>query len=325
MKSRRDGCFETHGTENVRTMPTLENLQRRIETAADLRSVVTTMKTLAAVSIRQYELAAESLTEFNRTMELGFQIVLQDGPMWEQRQKDQGPTGAVVFGSDQGMCGQFNEEIVSFVESHRQQDPAGTSWRRLVAGARAENLLQETGWVSGPAYRVPTSIWDIEALIQDLLPQIESWWSQASVTRVLVFHNERTSAASYQPRVLQLLPIDPQQFRDLSARPWPSRSLPSYRMERHVLLSRLIRQFLYVALFRACTESLASENASRIAAMQAAEKNIEERLEELRREFHQQRQTAITEELLEVVSGFEALEQATVAGRDAETARTRET
>jgi len=80
-------------------------------------------------------------------------------------------------------------------------------------------------------------------------------------------------------------------------------------MNRETLLSRLIQQYLFVSLFRACAESLAGENASRIASMQAAERNIKERLLNLQAEFNQRRQTAITEELLDVVSGFEALEE----------------
>ncbi|MCA9219105.1 MAG: F0F1 ATP synthase subunit gamma, partial [Planctomycetales bacterium] len=106
---------------------------------------------------------------------------------------------------------------------------------------------------------------------------------------------------------LQLLPIDPQRLERWHDEPWQSRSLPMFVTERRWLLSRLIQQYLFVSLFRACAESLASENASRIAAMQAAEKNIEERLDELRGSFNQLRQSAITEELLDVVTGFEAL------------------
>jgi vacuolar-type H+-ATPase subunit B/Vma2 len=68
-----------------------------------------------------------------------------------------------------------------------------------------------------------------------------------------------------------------------------------------------IREYLFISLFRACAESLASENASRLAAMQRAEKNIDELLEDLNRTFHRQRQSSIDEELFDVVSGFEAL------------------
>jgi F-type H+-transporting ATPase subunit gamma len=72
-------------------------------------------------------------------------------------------------------------------------------------------------------------------------------------------------------------------------------------------LGGLIREYLFISLFRACAESLASENASRLAAMQRADKNIDELLEDLNRAFHRMRQDGIDEELFDVVSGFEAL------------------
>lgn len=72
-------------------------------------------------------------------------------------------------------------------------------------------------------------------------------------------------------------------------------------------LLALVREYLFVSLFRACAVSLASENASRLAAMQRAEKNIDELLEDLNRTFHRLRQSGIDEELFDVVSGFDAL------------------
>ena len=74
-----------------------------------------------------------------------------------------------------------------------------------------------------------------------------------------------------------------------------------------VTLRALIREYLFISLFRACAESLASENASRLAAMQRADKNIDELLEDLNRNFHRLRQSGIDEELFDIISGFEAL------------------
>lgn len=73
------------------------------------------------------------------------------------------------------------------------------------------------------------------------------------------------------------------------------------------MVRALIREYLFISLFRACAESLASENASRLAAMQRADKNIDDLLERLRGTFHQLRQSGIDEELFDVISGFEAL------------------
>jgi F-type H+-transporting ATPase subunit gamma len=72
-------------------------------------------------------------------------------------------------------------------------------------------------------------------------------------------------------------------------------------------LRALVREYLFISLFRACAESLASENASRLAAMQRADKNINELLEQLHGDFHRLRQSSIDEELFDVTSGFEAL------------------
>ncbi|HLP59113.1 MAG TPA: F0F1 ATP synthase subunit gamma, partial [Candidatus Deferrimicrobium sp.] len=74
-------------------------------------------------------------------------------------------------------------------------------------------------------------------------------------------------------------------------------------------------EYLFVSLFRTCAESLASENASRLAAMQRADKNIDEMLEELNGTYHRLRQGAIDEELFDVVSGFEALVGQTGPGK----------
>lgn len=83
--------------------------------------------------------------------------------------------------------------------------------------------------------------------------------------------------------------------------------LPMFTMDRDQLFSVLIRQYLFVSLHRAFAESLASENASRLASMQNAQSNIAEQLEELTSTYHQRRQMSVTEELLDIVSGFEAL------------------
>jgi len=89
---------------------------------------------------------------------------------------------------------------------------------------------------------------------------------------------------------------------------WPSRSLPLWTMPRERLFAALLRQYLIVSIFRAGAEALASENASRLASMQGAERNIEDSLGDLRLQFHQHRQMAITGELLDIISGFEALQ-----------------
>ena len=88
---------------------------------------------------------------------------------------------------------------------------------------------------------------------------------------------------------------------------WPTRQVPQVIGGSASALRTLVREYLFISLFRACAESLASENASRLAAMQRADKNIDELLEDLNGTFHRLRQNGIDEELFDVISGFEAL------------------
>ena len=88
---------------------------------------------------------------------------------------------------------------------------------------------------------------------------------------------------------------------------WSTRQLPEVLNGGKRALLAFVREYLFVSLFKACAESLASDNASRLAAMQRAEENIDELLEDLNRSFHRLRQGGIDEELFDVGSGFEAL------------------
>jgi F-type H+-transporting ATPase subunit gamma len=131
-----------------------------------------------------------------------------------------------------------------------------------------------------------------------------------NVTQVYLFHNRPMSGAIYIPVSERLLPLDNAWRHDLASMKWPDKNLPEVMNDSAHTLLALVREYLFLSLFRACAESLASENASRLAAMQRAEKNIDEILEDLNRNFHRLRQSGIAEELFDFVSGFEALNKA---------------
>lgn len=291
-------------------METIEFLRRRIESAKDLHSVVKTMKALAAVSIRQYERAVESLTEYKRAIEMGFQVILKQKP------EGVGMTmpvlnerlGAVVFGSDQGMVGQFNEVIVRHAAAElAKRQVKKRDLTLLAAGGRASARLAEVDLPVEDYISLPGSVLAITAVVQEVVLKMESWRSEHGIDEILLFYNRPVSGASYDPHTLQLLPVDPEWFQGIVQTPWPCRPIPLFTMDWGRLFSLLIRQYLFVSLYRAFAESLASENAGRLASMQVAERNIENRLDELNTQYHQQRQGAIDAELFDLVAGFEAL------------------
>lgn len=308
-------------------MQTIETLKRSINSAQDLASVVRTMKAMAAVSIRQYETAAEALSHYARTIDIGLRM-LQRQPRNAQTtdssvQRSRGRIGALVFGSDQGMCGQFNQQIAHFTVDTLQASAGQghTIAPAICIGHRGADTLRSVGLEVEHVFSLPNSATGITGLVQDLLLDIDDWRQQHQVTDIWLFYNRRFSASTFRPHALRLLPLQTSRTpadtgaeskAKTDATPagtaFSSRCLPLWTMETQLLFSELLKQFLFVSVFRACAESLAGENASRIAAMQAAERNIKDRLHELRADYASRRQTAITEELMDVVTGFEALE-----------------
>jgi len=291
---------------------TIEDLKGRIESTQDLHSVVKTMKALAAVNIRQYERSVLALEDYSRAVEMGLRVVLrnQTGPPVTARRAPQDRMGAVIFGSDQGMCGQLNDQIVG--HALKIMDDLAIEERHLLAvGERVMARMEDTGHAVEQYVSVPTGVGGITPAVQTLLAEIDRWNHEYGLNQVFLFHNRQTSGAAFTPRTTHLLPIDDAWLRRLREKPWPTRALPTYTMGWDPLFSALIREYLFISLFRAFAESLASENASRFASMQGAEKGIEERLSELNARFHQRRQMTITEELLDIMAGFEALKGTT--------------
>ncbi|NMC75222.1 MAG: F0F1 ATP synthase subunit gamma [Geobacteraceae bacterium] len=291
-------------------MHTTEAIKSRIVTVTLLESVVRTMKTLAAVSIRRQEKAIQSLAEYSRTIEMGLVILLRQGAgeLLEQPSGEKDSLGGVVLGSDQGLCGRFNEQIVSFsCEQLRELEPDPSRRNILCVGGRAHSHLVESGWKVDVAHPAPVSETGILSAVQSILMTLDQWKSRLGIGRVVVCYNSLLFGTVCAPRLLHLIPFDRERLRELADRSWPGPTIPLFTMERRRLFSLLIRHSLFASLYGALADSLAAENASRLASMQAAERNIGERLDELNLRFRDLRQGAITEELLDIVAGFEVM------------------
>jgi len=293
-------------------MEQLELLKRKLEGTEDLQSVVKTMKSLAAVNIREYERSVESLEQYSQNIERGLQILMRDRgeDIINQRSlKEKNESiGVVIFGSVQGMVGQFNDRIASF--AYRKMGEFEINRENLyvlAVGERMRDLLEAKRHSVNNYISLFESLRDLTSFNQKVLLKVEEWRLDYEVGRIILFHNKPAQKTTFQPSMNHLLPLDLDWLTGLAEKEWPSRVLPTYIMSWDSLFSSLIRQYFFVSIYKATVESLASENASRLASMQAAEKNIEEKLEEINSRYMHVRQQSITSELLDIISGFEVL------------------
>lgn len=289
-------------------MDSLQSLSKRIHSTTKLQDIVKSMKTLAAVSIHQYERALESLDSFVEVIEQGLMVALRETSLPLPSPEVAGAARLlVVFGSDQGLCGRFNEKLADCITSHlTKYDLEPQLLKIVVVGARIGSRLEAAGLPIAEQFWVPGSVNGISLNVRQILLTLEQWIRRERIRHVEIFFNRYQRLTSAQPTHEILLPMDKGHLQHLATARWQGPSLPYYRLRPEELFSGLIRQYLLVSLFRAQAESLASEQASRLHSLQSAEKKIRERVDELKGEFRVKRQATVTSELLDLVAGFKA-------------------
>jgi F-type H+-transporting ATPase subunit gamma len=285
----------------------LAGLRRKHDAAEQLGSVVRAMKAIAASSIGQYEKAIDALGEYQRAAELALSLNLREEqliPAVPAAAADR-PTGALIFGSDQGLVGRFNEVVTDIARGALDKLPGPkTVW---AVGERLCPSLEAAGLTIGKRFMVPSSVAAITALVTQIQIEIEGYAASERHSEVHVFHNSPRPGARYEVENQRLLPLDAAWLQRIRQIRWPDGRCAQLLGGTTTSLTALVHEQLFICLYRACAESLASENVSRLEAMQRAEKNIESVADDLQRSLNRLRQSSIDEELFDVIAGFNAL------------------
>ena len=292
------------------------NLRRKIDSADDLQSVVRAMKAQAAASVGQYAASVAALGDYARTVELGLGACFRQGRRTEAAASSRPAAGnrpirAVVFGSDQGLVGRFNDTVAEYAAQALSTQRRGLQvW---AVGERMRASLADSSMPAQDTFAVPATVQAITRLVTAILVTVVDTMPTTAGSgdpcELRLFYNRPTTGSAYVPVDQRLLPLDDAWRIELARRPWPTKLLPEVVGDPTVTLRGLITEYVFVSVFRASAESLASENASRLAAMDRADRNIDKMLDGLNDRFHRLRQSKIDEELSDVISGFKALSQ----------------
>jgi F-type H+-transporting ATPase subunit gamma len=293
----------------------IEGLRKKIHSAGDLGSVVKTMKAIAASSLNQYEKSVQALDEYYKTVELGILACLRNNRSGQTNSRPvpqlSFPKDLVVFGSDQGLVGKFNEVIADFVLDWLKNFKG--NYRLWIVGKRVESIFLDGGLDISGKFNVPSSVNGITSLIGTILSKIQP-------KSLAIFYNRPEISTTIDPVFQHVLPIGKSFHSSLtfgsgyflaknsrSLTFWPTKQLPTVLGDVNETWHACVREYIFVSLFRGCAQSLASENSSRLASMQRAEKNIDEMVADLELVYNRIRQGNIDEELFDVIAGFEAV------------------
>jgi F-type H+-transporting ATPase subunit gamma len=281
---------------------TLESLARRSDSMKGIRSVVHTMKTLSVINAAPYEQAARAIDAYHATVLDGLHAFLsQSAPL--AAPPEQAQRVVVVFGSDHGLCGNYNEALAA----HVAESVAVAGATVLCVGAQMADAIADQGLEVAKLFFPPASVDGIGRLANLLTRKLNAMRQGGQELAVSLAYFARDDDGAQAAKIVALLPLDPALIAQFQAKPWVSRSLPQFTMPPDDLFLTLIRAHLFASLFRAAAEALVTENAARLALMQQAEQSVDDRLDALLSDSRALRQADITTELLDVIIGFEAL------------------
>ena len=286
---------------------TQEALNKRIKTTQDLRGIVSTMKMLSSVSVGQFERALKSLNQCTENLESAFlglfsQEDFQYTPPILPRDKNR--VLAVVIGTDNGLVGRFNRDIMENMKKNLSAQ--NNQIKLIVVGKRLAHMIFNNHFPIIAKYSNSNTVKEIPSLAGAILTKINQSVSKEGFNCVWLFYSNRQNA-KLSIQAEQLIPFQKNLLENLKTKKWNGKTLPLVTANYTELFSALIHEYFTITLSHALAASLAAEQYTRMIHMQQAEKNIDEKLTELQLAYQQQRQNQITDELVDIVSGAEAI------------------
>jgi F-type H+-transporting ATPase subunit gamma len=282
-------------------MTRLTEVEAHIASMSELSDIIGAMRSLASMRMQEAHRALPHIRRYAETMaaSIGAALLLlpEAGPM---SRRTTGRRAFVLYTAEHGFVGGFNERILDAVE--KLLDPNDAVF---VLGSRGAVLAQERGRPADWDHPMATRPEGVPETIRHLTAGLYRWIARGDIARVeVMFAHHRQGTGTMIERML-LFPVDLASLAQAQAT-----QPPLHNLAPAALLEKLIADYVFGLLTETAIEALLSENAARFATMDAAHENVSKKLEELRQDARQARQDEATTELLDLVTGAEALQRA---------------
>lgn len=277
-------------------MTRLADIQRHMASMDELQDIVGAMRALAGMRVQEAQHALPGIRRYAESMAqaIGSALLLMPAP---EQEPERGRRAVIVFSAEHGFVGGFNQRVIEAAEAALQNRDA-----LFVLGSRGAALTMERGrpadWSRTMATRVTGAPDAVNHLVSELYRQIAR--GEISSVEVIFGRYRQGGASTFERRLL--LPLDTVSLAALQPR-----QPALHNLAPRVLLEKLVAEYVYASLTEAAVESIASENAARFAAMESAHDNVSKKLSQLGQEAREARQNEITAELLDLITGAEAL------------------
>lgn len=286
-------------------MPNLKDIQRRIGSIKKTQQITRAMRMVAGAKLRRAQTASENARPYadrmRATVSQVSQGVSEDAhPLFEQRESVK-KVEFVLATSDRGLCGGFNSNVIRFAAKQIAAREAGGSEVSITtAGRRGRDFFRRrrSEQLEGD---YPQQGWVTYSQAAAIAKAVSGRFISGDIDETFLVYNEFVSAMTQTPISIRLLPFTADEETSGDTLPYEIEPDPK------ALLAVLVPKAVEVEIYRALLENQTGEHAARMAAMESATRNTEELVDKLTLQYNRARQAAITKELVEIVSGAEAL------------------
>jgi F-type H+-transporting ATPase subunit gamma len=293
-------------------MPTIKELRLRIKSLQNTSKITSAMKMVSAARLRRAQDAfnrnkpyAEKMQELLEQVTASFQDL--DHPLMKVREQKR--VRYIVVASDRGLCGSFNNNLLKFFA--RSVDPAKAN-QALGLGRRAKDYVAKNQLAAKAAEALQSNV-PVYANALEIAQDAIRDFISGDVDAVYLVYNRYNSVLSQTPVQVQMLPFAAPRKAAAKKEKAPASGHGEYRLDYIVepnpteVFAELLPKLVTIQVLRALLENAVGEHTARMTAMDAATKNTKELIGSLTLKMNRARQAAITKELIEIVSGAEAL------------------
>jgi F-type H+-transporting ATPase subunit gamma len=275
-------------------MERLPRLQTRIASLAELRDLIRALRALAASHVQEAQGALAGIRRYVEVVEDAIAAgatLLRETSARAATPQAAASGALIVVCSEHGFVGALNERLLDRAAARRREGQ-----QVLVVGRRGAALAAERGLAVARVFPMATHVGGVLGVTRSVADHL------AAVPAADVVFGSYRRGGSFEVEARRILPLDPTLLIGAERR-----NPPLHHLAPALLLRRLAGEYLLAEITRAVMESLASENAARLRIMEMADHNIRDKLDGLRLQAHTLRQEAITSEMLDVVTGSEAI------------------
>ena len=277
----------------------MQSIKRRMKSVESTKKITKAMQLVATSKLRKTRNQLDELKPYYSMVQQTVAAILESNKGIDNgylKENKNGKTVYIAITSSLGLCGGYNANVYKTIASEIKDNDLV-----YMIGTKGGNYLSHRNVAYNSEYLDLNSTLDFKDIVR-LVSELTRMYKDKEISKIKIIYTEFVNNLTFTPRVITLLPINTDDFKDIPV----TNKYTIFEPSANAVLNDLIPMYLQSMIYGYLVESVTSENASRRISMENATDNAQELIDNLLLKYNQARQTAITNEISEIVAGANA-------------------